>query len=40
MWASVRDRYIAFCKRLLHDAPGPVYLIVDGPALPSPGLLG
>jgi transposase len=22
--------FIAFCKRLLHDAPGPVYLIVDG----------
>jgi transposase len=21
--------FIAFCKRLLHDAPGPVYLIVD-----------
>lgn len=22
--------FIDFCKRLLHDAPGPVYLIVDG----------
>ena len=22
--------FIGFCKRLLHDAPGPVYLIVDG----------
>ena len=22
--------FIAFCKRLVHDAPGPVYLIVDG----------
>jgi len=22
--------FIQFCKRLLHDAPGPVYLIVDG----------
>jgi transposase len=22
--------FINFCKRLLHDAPGPVYLIVDG----------
>ena len=22
--------FIAFCKRLLHDAPGPVYLMVDG----------
>ena len=27
--------FIDFCKRLLHDAPGPVYLIVDGhPAAP------
>ena len=22
--------FIDFCKRLLHDSPGPVYLIVDG----------
>ena len=22
--------FIAFCKRLLHDAPGPVFLVVDG----------
>jgi transposase len=22
--------FIDFCQRLLHDAPGPVYLIVDG----------
>ncbi len=22
--------FIDFCRRLLHDAPGPVYLIVDG----------
>ena len=22
--------FIDFCKRLLHDAPGPVYLILDG----------
>ena len=24
------DRFIDFCKRLLHDAPGPVFLILDG----------
>ena len=23
-------KFIDFCKRLLHDAPGPVYLIIDG----------
>jgi transposase len=22
--------FIDFCKRLLHDAPGPIFLIVDG----------
>jgi transposase len=24
------ERFIEFCTRLLHDAPGPVFLIVDG----------
>ena len=24
------ERFIEFCKRLMHDAPGPVYLVVDG----------
>lgn len=24
------DKFIGFCKRLVRDAPGPVYLIVDG----------
>jgi transposase len=24
------ERFIEFCQRLLHDAPGPVYLVVDG----------
>lgn len=27
---STAKSFIAFCKRLLHDAAGPVYLIVDG----------
>ena len=28
--AEAAGAVIDFCKRLLHDAPGPVYLIVDG----------
>lgn len=24
------ERFIEFCKKLLHDTDGPVYLIVDG----------
>jgi transposase len=28
--SSNAETFIDFCKRLLHDAPGPVYLIVDG----------
>jgi transposase len=28
--ATTAKSFIEFCKRLLHDAPGPVYLIVDG----------
>lgn len=27
---TTAESFIAFCKRLLHDAPGPVNLIVDG----------
>jgi transposase len=29
------ETFIDFCTRLLHDAPGPVFLIVDGRVLPQ-----
>jgi len=27
---TTAESFIEFCKRLLHDSPGPVYLIIDG----------
>jgi hypothetical protein len=32
--------FIEFCTRLLHDAPGPVFLIVDGHSVHRAGAVG